>query len=89
MSPGWSNCSSARLMSVGIFQLLVSSLVGGVVPVMLDNITSQVWCANVCVWILNVLKHYVVLQCLHYLFLVLMYVSGFLVSSKVVHTSLL
>ena len=36
-------------MSVGIFQLLVSNLVGGVVPVMLDNIAlSSMVCQSVC-----------------------------------------
>jgi hypothetical protein len=40
---------SASLMSVGIFQVLVSSLVDGVGPVMLDKmVQSRVVCQSVC-----------------------------------------
>ena len=49
MHPGWSNCSSASLMSLGICQVLVSSLVDGVVPVMFDKMAqSSVVCQSVC-----------------------------------------
>jgi hypothetical protein len=49
MPPGWLKCSSANLMSSGIFQLTVSSLEGGVVPIMLDKMAqSSVVCQSVC-----------------------------------------
>ena len=48
MLPGWSNCSSANLISFGIFKLFVFSLEGGVVPVMLDKTAqSSVVCQSV------------------------------------------
>jgi hypothetical protein len=66
MFPDSLNYSSANLMSLGIFQLLISNLVGGVIPVMLGKQHSPVLYANLCVWTLNVVKHCGVLQCLHY-----------------------
>ena len=49
MLPGWSNCSSANLISLWIFQVLVSKLVNGVVPVMWDNVEHlTVVCQSVC-----------------------------------------
>jgi hypothetical protein len=49
MPPGSLNYSSANLMSLGIFQLLISSLVTGVMPVTLGNIAqSGVVCQSVC-----------------------------------------
>jgi len=49
MPPGWSNCSSANLMSLGIFQVLVSNLVDGVVPMIRDKMAqSSVVCQSVC-----------------------------------------
>jgi len=49
MVSGWSKCSYANLMSFVIFQLLISSLVMGVVPVMLEK-TAQlcVVCESEC-----------------------------------------
>ena len=49
MLPGWSNCSSAKLLSMGIFQVLVSNLVHGVLPVMWDKMAQlSVVCQCVC-----------------------------------------
>jgi hypothetical protein len=49
MLPGRLNCLLANLMSLRIFQLLISSLVTGVIPVMLDKIAqSSVVCQSVC-----------------------------------------
>jgi hypothetical protein len=49
MLPGSLNYSSAKLISLGIFQLLISNLVTGVMPVMLGNIAqSNVVCQSVC-----------------------------------------
>jgi len=49
MPPGWSNCSSDNLMSLGIFQVIVSNLVDGVVPVIWDKMAHlSVVCKSVC-----------------------------------------
>ena len=49
MPPGWSNCSSDNLMSLGIFQVIVSNLVDGVVPVIWDKMAQlSVVCKSVC-----------------------------------------
>ena len=49
MSPGTLKVSSANLMSVGSFHLLVSSFVAGVVPVMSGNTAQlRMSCQLVC-----------------------------------------
>jgi hypothetical protein len=48
MSPGWLKYLSAKLMSVGILQLLMSNLVGGVVPVMLVKAAQSNVFQSVC-----------------------------------------
>jgi hypothetical protein len=49
MPPGSLNYSTANLMSLGNFQLLISNLVTGVMPVMLGSIAqSSVVCQFVC-----------------------------------------
>jgi hypothetical protein len=48
MLPGSLNSSSASLMSLGNFQLLISNLMSGVMPVILDNTAqSSVVCQSV------------------------------------------